>query len=317
MSQAPTFKQVPTSQPSVAYPFRYKFQENHTLNAAATTKYFQLAQSPIAAIILQFDMLGNGAAATIANALTQCISTLKVTDGGTDITPNWSGVEWYNYLNAFYGHICPFQDGSAADNKLALLQMVIPFGRPTAIRNPSLMSAFDANVGFVPKGIPQIEWTYPADGNAIDTRHLKVGVVYMNNKPTYTSKWTSWAAQTLNTTGGVDWFLPKTGMLAEAFLYQTSSYNDTLTSDAPTLKNWDLTQAGKSMITDGQMFNMLGALQDVNAQPNDDYILIPFSKYPLDDFMLMPKLGNDTKFTAFGGVADDFKAAFKTIELSI
>lgn len=308
------YSQVAVSTPTVIYPFKLKNVEKYTLANAVTTKYFQLAQAPMAAIILQFDMLGNAAAATIANALTQCITSLKITDGGKDITPNWSGAEWYEYLNAFYGHICPFQDGSAADNKLALLQMVIPFGRSSAIQNPSLLSMFDQMVGFVPKATPQVEWVYPADANSIDTRHLKISVVYMNSKPSYTSRWTSWSTQTLNTSGGVDWVLPSSGLLAEMFMYQTSSYNDTLTADAPTLLDWDLTQAGKSMISDGKMFNMFGALQNVAAQPDDDYILVPFSKYPADDFSMMPKLGNDTRFTAFGGVADDFKLAVKVLE---
>jgi hypothetical protein len=311
---ATSYQQVPTNSPTVIYPFKFKWLQSYDMGAAATTKIFEMAKAPIAGIILQFDMLGQGAAAVIASALTQCITTLKITDGGVDVTPNWSGAEWYNYLSTFYGRICPFQDGTAADNKLALLSMVIPFGRPSANVNNSLLSVFDQLVGFIPKGVPQIELSFPADGNAIDTRHLKVGVVYMNSSPAYTKKWTSWSSQTLNTTGGVDWILPNTGLLAEAFIYGTSAYNDTLTSDAPTLKEWDLTQAGKSLISDGKMFNMLGALIDTTPTPNDDYYHVVFSKYPVDDLNLMPKLGPDTRFTAYGGVADALKAAFATIQ---
>jgi hypothetical protein len=308
------FQQVPTTQPTVSFPFKFAWLQSYDMGAAAVTKNFELAKSPMAAIVLQYDMLGQGAAAVIASALTQCATTLKITDGGKDITPNWSGAEWYEYLSAFYGRIPPFQDGTAADNKLALLQFVIPFGRPLANVNPSLLSVFDQQVGFMPKGTPQIELSFPADGNAIDNRHLKIGVVYMNTKPAYTKEWTSWSSQTLNTTGGIDWILPDTGLLAEAFFYQTSSYNDTLTADAPTLKEWNLTQAGKSMISDGKMFNMLGALIDTTPQPDDDYIYVPFAKYPVDDFSAMPKLGSDTRFTAFGGVADAFKAAFSVLK---
>jgi hypothetical protein len=303
-------KQVPVNAPQVQFPFKFKWEHTYDMGAAAVTKTFQLAQAPIAAIILQFDMLGQGAAAVIASALTQVATSLKVTDGGRDITPIWSGAEWYEYMKAFYGRIPPFQDGTAADNKLALLQMVIPFGRPKANVNPSLLSILDSDVGFVPEGVPQIELAFPADGNAIDTRHLKIGVMYMNNKPAYTKKWTSWSSQTLNVTGGIDWILPVSGLLSEMFLYQTSSYNDTLTSDAPTLKKFDLLQNSKSMITDGEMFNMLGMLEQSSVQLNDDYLYMPFVKYPVDDFSYMPRLGNDTRFRAYGGVADALSAAF-------
>lgn len=307
-------RQVPVNQPSVVYPFKFVWAHSYDMGAAATTKLFELAKAPIAAIIMQWDMLGQGAAAVVASAKTQCATTLKVTDGGQLVTPNWSGAEWYAYLSAFYNRIPPFQDGTAADNKLALMQYVIPFGRPSAIANPSLFSMFDPQVGFVPKATPQIELTFPADGNAIDTRHLKIGVVYHNTLPAYHKIWSEWSAQTLNTTGAVDWILRTSGLLSEMFLASTSAYNDTLTADAPTLKDWNLTQADKSMLTDGKMFNMLGALMDTTNQPTDDYIHVPFSKYPADDFALMPKMGNDTRFRAYGGVADALTAAFAYLE---
>lgn len=306
-------KQIAVNQPQVSFPFKLKHAHTIDLGAGAATVNRELGKAPIAAIILQFDMLGAGGAATVANALTQCGTKIYVDDGGNNVTPQFSAAEWYEYDSAFFGRAPNFQDGTAADNKLALLQLIIPFGRPLANANPSLFSLYDSQVGFVPKATPQIIIEYPADANSIDTRHLKIGVMYMSTKPAYTKRWNNWATQTLNTTGATDWILPSEGLLLEAFMYQTSAYNDTLTSDAPTLKNWDLTQADKSMITDGQMFNLLAALNNLTPQPDDDYIYVPFCKYPLDDLSACPRLGNDTRFKAYGGVADSFKLAVSYI----
>lgn len=202
------------------YPFRLKWTHTFTPDSGGETKVLELAQAPIAAIILAQDCLGSGAAATAAN-LNGLLTSMKVTDGGKDITPNWSGAEWAEYLAAFKGSVLNFQDGTAADNKLALQPLFIPFGRPLGTRHPSVLSLFDPLVGFVPSGIPQIEMVIAADGSSIDNRHIKVGVLYYNSPPAYTKKWTSWAAQTLSTTGGKDWILPQNGQLLEAFLYQT------------------------------------------------------------------------------------------------
>jgi hypothetical protein len=300
--------------PLTTYPLVIKNIYTQTLGAGAETTDIELPQAPIAAIILQWDMLGQGAAATVASAKTQIATYLKVTDGGVDVTPNWSGAEWYDYLSAYYGHIVPFQDGTAADNKLALMAYVIPFGRPLATRHGGLLVAFDPLVGFVPKGTPLVHIESPADGNAIDTRHLKVGAVMYRGKPSYTKKWTGWASQTLSTTGAKDWILPSAGQLIEAFIYQTTAYNDTLTADAPSLLNFDVTQNGKSILTDGQMFNCLGALLDSTAQPDDDYLHLPFVQNTGMDLSLAPQLGPDTRFKAYGGVADALTAAFATVE---
>lgn len=295
------------------YPFRLKWTHTHTVAAGGETKVYELAQAPIAAIVINQDCLGSGAAATVGN-LNGLLTSIKVTDGGELVTPTWSGTELYEYNAAFRGSLPPFQDGTAADNKLAMQSLVIPFGRPLATRHPSPFSVFDPMVGLVPKGIPQIEAVFAADGSNIDTRHVKIGVMYYTYKPAYTKKWTEWSSQTLSTSGAKDWILPQTGQLLEAFMYQTSSYNDTLTADAPTLLKWDITQSGKSIVTDGEMFNMLGAMIDTNAQPDDDYIYVPFVQNTSMDLSLAPRLATDTRFLAYGGVADAFKAAFAKVD---
>lgn len=294
------------------FPFTIKWQQTHTIAAGGETKKFELGKAPIAAIFLNIDCLGNGAAATVAN-LNGLLTSMKVTDGGADITPLWSGAEWYEYIAAFTGRLPPFQDGTAADNKLALQQLVIPFGRPLGTKHPSPLSMFDPLVGFKPKAVPLLEMVFAADGSNIDNRHIKIGVMYYNGSPRFTKKWTDWSSLTLSTSGFTDWILPSYGQLLEIFMYRTSSYNDTLTSDSPTLLKWNLTQNSRSMITDGEMFDIFGALEDTYAQPDDDYLLIPFVQNTMMDLSLAPRLGNDTRFKAYGGVADALTCAFSVI----
>lgn len=316
---ANTMNVVPNSNPvprPEIYPFKLKnLVDTVDLTANAVVQSWELDRRPMAAIILNFDMLGSGAAATLPNALTQCGTEIYVTDGGRTITPKWSAAELYEYQSAFFGRNPPFQDGTAADNKLALLQLIIPFGRPNPFAGNSITALVDPLVGFVPKAIPRLHLSTPADGNSIDTRHLKITVVYYDGiTPSYTKAWSDWSEQTLSTTSFKDWLLPDSGKLSEIFLYQTSSYNDTLTSDAPTLKQWRITQKGSDVLTDGEVPNCIGALLDSTPIPDDDYLYLPLMKYPVDDLSFTIPLTPDTRFKVKGGVADALKAAFAVLE---
>jgi hypothetical protein len=297
------------------YPFFIKNQiDTVDLTASAVVDSIELDRRPIAAIILNFAMLGSGAAATIANALTQCGTELYVSDGGRIITPKWSAAELYEYHNHFFNRIAPFQDGTAADNKLALLSMVIPFGRPNPFMGNSITSLVDPMVGFVPKAIPRLHYSTPADGNSIDTRTMKVSVLYYDGiRPSWSKAWTDWSSITQSATSYKDWLLPDAGRLLETFMYLTSAYNDTLTADAPTLLKWRITQKGTDVLTSGEVTNILGALLDSTPTPDDDYLYLPLMKFPVDDLSYTIPLTPDTRFKTLGGVADALKAAFGII----
>lgn len=282
-----------------------------TPGAGAVVKDFSLPQGAISACILQWDMLGSGAAATVANALTQCGTLVYLKDGAGDVTPEWTAAQLYEYHNQFFDRICPFQDGTAADNKLALFQQIIPMGRPLQRGTSSLFGLIDPYVGWNPKGTPQLHIDIPADGNSIDGRHLKIVVVYANKPFKYGKRWTTWASQTLSTTGYTDWIIADKGLLLEMFAYATSAYNDTLTADAPTLLKAKFERASKDVIFDGEIPNIFGCLQDVTPTPDDDFLYFSLSQGYDDDFSNCVNMnGAETKFRAYGGVADAFIATF-------
>lgn len=299
----PSLAPVPVAK---AYPFFIKNQIDVVdLTAGAVVDTIELDKRAMAAIILSFDMLGAGGAATIANALTQCGTQLYVTDGGNVITPKFSAAQWYEYYNHFFNRICPFQDGTAADNKLAHFELVIPFGRPNPFMGNSITALVDPLVGFKPKANPLLHYSTPADANSIDTRTMKVSVLYYDGiQPLWTKKWEDYSTITQSTTSFKDWILPSTGRLLELLFYQTSSYNDTLTSDAPTLKQLRITQKGTDVLTSGEVYNTLGALLDSTPTPDDDYLYLPLVKYPVDDLSFTIPLVENTRVKTKGGVAD-------------
>lgn len=291
-------------------------KEEHTWTpgASAVTKDFPLAKRSIAAIILQMDMLGNSGAATIANAKTQLGTYIYIKDGGEKVTPEWSLTELYEYYKAFFGRIPPFQDGTAANDKLALLQVIIPFGRPQVLSHSSLLpSIIDPYVGFKPKNTPYLHVEVPADGNSIDTRHLKVVVVYFDKPPKFNKKWTDWSTQTVSTTGLTDWTIGDKGAWLEAFLFATSEYNATLASDAPSILDIQIERDSKAVLFEGAVPNILGALLDSDVLTDDQYLYMALSQAPFDNFANCVRLIKETKFRILGGVADDVKAAFSVL----
>jgi len=293
----------------------FKVEYDWTPGAAAVTKDIPLQRAPIHAVVAQWDMLGQGAAAVIASALTACGTIINLKDGAGDVTPKWTGAELYEYHNHFFGRIVPFQDGTAADNKLALMPLVIPMGRPSILANSSIVMLADPMVGWNPQGDPFLHIEVPADGNAIDGRHLKLWVMYGDQPFRFGKRWTSWTTQTLNTSGPTDWILGNKGSLCEMFLYQTSAYNDTLTADAPTLKEFEFRRGANSVLTDGKVCNILEALINTTPTPDDDYLYLALSMSPMDDFGNCINMNNpaNTIFRATGGVADDLKAAFSVL----
>ena len=295
-----------------------KKEYDWTPGASAVTKDIELAKRPIAAIILNMDMLGAGAAATYANALTQLGTKIYVKDGGTKITPEWSLAELAEYQASFFGRLPTFQDGTAADNKLALLQVVIPFGRPSVFSHWSLFpSIIDPHVGFKPTNQPYIYFDLPADANSIDTRHIKVTAVYYDNfMPRYNKKWTDWSTQTVSTTSLTDWTIGDKGLWLEALLFATSEYNATLTADAPSIKDIEIERLGKDVMFSGAVPNILGALiNPLHTTPvtDDEYLYMALSQAPFDNFQNCVRLSGETKFRILGGVADAVKAAFSVI----
>ena len=309
-----TQEQLAKSLPKV-YPFKFVNQVDEIdLTASAVVDSIELDQRPIAAIILTCKMLGDGAAATIANALTQFGTSLYVSDGGRIITPKFTAAQWYEYYNHFFNKIPAFQDGSAADNKFAKVDLIIPFGRPIFGGNNGLLGLVDPLVGFIPQAIPKLHYSTPADGNSIDTRTMDVTTIYYDGiVPSWSKKWEDYSTITLSTTSYKDWLLPDTGRLLELFLYQTSSYNDTLTSDAPTLKQWKLTQGGNNILTDGAIYNMIGALINSTPTPDDDWLYLPLVEQPVDSLRFTIPLTPNTRFKAKGGVANALGAAFSVI----
>jgi len=283
--------------------------------ASAITKDIPLAKRAIAAIILNCDVLGNSGAATAANLLTQ-LGTFYVKDGGKKVTPEWTALEWAEYLSHFLGrpYGTPFQDGTAANDKLALLSLIIPFGRPyIGVHGSFLPALIDPHVGFKPSNTPYLYMSLPADGNSLDTRHIKVTVIYYDTPPKYNKCWTAWSNQTLSTSSLTDWTIGDRGLWLEAFLFATSSYNDTLTSDAPSIKDIEIERLGKDVLFSGTVPNILGALIDTTNVADDDYLYLTLSQSPLDNFANCVRLAGETKFRILGGVADAVKAAFSVI----
>lgn len=284
--------------------------------AGAVTEDYELPKGPIAFIDYTIVGLGNLAAGTYPNALIQYGTKIYVKDGGDKITPEWSLTELAEYLACFQGKLPEFQDGTPADNKLFKTTFRIPFGRPNGGRSCNPFK-IDPLVGWNPKSVPLFHLELPADGNTIDGRYFYLSVGYAARPFTYTKKWTDWSSQTLNVTGAKDWVIGSHGLLLEAFFYQTSSYNDTLTSDAPTLKFWEIRRGQKSILSDGKVPNILSAMHAVADQPDDDYEYFCLSESDdqglADLINLSSTPGQETVFKAYGGVADAFKACFSVI----
>ena len=250
-----------------------KEQHTWTPGAAAVTKDFELAKRPLHAVILQWDMLGAAAAATLANALTQCGTLVYLKDARGDVTPQWSATVLEQYQQLFTGKNTPFQDGTAADNKLALFQQIIPMGRPMLGHdNPFPYGLLDPYVGYNPKGTPFLHVSVPADANSIDTRHLKIVPIYGDAPFAYDKRWTPWTSQTVSTTGLVDWIVGDRGLWLESLIFATSGYNGTLTSDAPSILDLEIERGGKDALFDGAVPNVLGALLDDDTHADDNYL---------------------------------------------
>jgi len=153
----------------------------------------------------------------------------------------------------------------------------------------------------------------PADGGTLDTRHLKATVLYYVTPPRYTKKWTDWSTQTVSTSSLTDWTIGDRGLWLETFIYATSSYNDTLASDAPSVKEIEIERNGVDVLASGAIPNILGCLIDTTNVADDDYLYMCLSQGPNDYFDLCPRLSGLTKFRILGGVADAVIAAFSTI----
>jgi len=195
-----------------------------------------------------------------------------------------------------------------------LLSLVIPFGRPQPFVHGSFLPALiDPHVGFKPVNQPYLHVEVPADGGTLDTRHMKVVAIYYDSPPRYTKKWTDWSNQTVSTSSLTDWTIGDRGLWLEAFLFATSSYNDTLASDAPSIKDIEIERLGKDVLFSGAVPNILGCLIDTTNVADDDYLYFCLSQAPFDNFANCVRLAGLTKFRILGGVADAVKAAFSTI----
>lgn len=297
-------------------------KEEHTWTpgASAITKDFELQKQPICAVGFQWDMLGAGAAATLANAKTQCGTYVYLKDGRGDITPRFSLTELVEYYKQFFGIDPPFQDGTAADNKLTLFQVTLPMGRPPrGIINPGagIETLYDRMVGWKPVGTPVVHIEVPADANSIDNRHLKLIVYYSPTAPRYTKIWTDYTSITLSTTEWKDWEVGSMGSMLEAFLFETSEYNATLTSDAPTMKDARLQRGGEDVRFEKNLPNIFGSFQNIDVTLDDQYKYFALSFNPETDLsrciQCATREGQSLKFGAYGGVADAMKAAFSKI----
>ncbi len=289
-----------------------KEQQTWTPGASAVTKDFELAKRPLHAVTLQWDMLGAGAAATQANALTQCGTKIYIKDARGDVTPQWSMAELLQYQELFTGKNVPFQDGTAADNKLALNPITLFMGRPNKNAGYPL-EALDPYVGYNPKGTPFLHVEVPDDGNSIDNRHLKIVPIYADQPFQYDKRWTPWTAQTVSTTGLTDWIVGDRGLWCEWFMHETSSYNDTLTSDAPSVLDIEIERGGKDVLFDGAVPNILGSFLDDDTHADDDYKYMNLSQAPFNDFRNCINLFAETKVRVLGGVADAVTMAFSVL----
>ena len=185
-----------------------KEQHTWTPGAGAVTKDFELAKRPLHAVILQWDLLGNSAAATLANALTQCGTLIYLKDARGDVTPQWTAAELVKYQEAVLGKNVNAQNGTAANDVALFLQMILPMGRPMVGGNsPFPIGLLDPYVGYNPKGTPFLHVSVPADGGTLDTRHLKIVPVYGDAPFAYAKRWTPWTSQTVSTTGLTDWIV--------------------------------------------------------------------------------------------------------------
>lgn len=296
----------------------WKHLTNWTPGTGAVTKDFELAKSPIGAILLRMYALGAGAAATIAHFKTQFGTLIYVKDGRGDITPRWTLTELYEYHKAFFNRIPPYQDGTAADNKAAFLRVIIPFGRPCMVSHASLFPHMkDPLVGWNPESTPYLHVQVPADSD-IDARTMQISVLYRQNPFKYTKKWTDWTSQTLNTSGPTDWIVGDRGRWLESFAFQTSEENATLTSDAPSILKVAFDRKGSSVVLDGDVFNPLGALLDSGIMTDDQYLYWAFSQRHGDPLSNCVNLDlGETKIRITGGVADAVKIASSVIKRQV
>jgi len=270
---------------------------------------------------LRLACLSETDAATLAELKTQFGTYLYLTDGGKDITPRWSLTELAMYQLQFFNRAPLWCNAGEADNKMGYYRVVIPLGRPQPNGSMSFLPAVvDPLVGWNTKSTPFLHWEVPADGNSVDNRTAKIAVVYKNSPFRYTKKWTSWATQTLSTTGYVDWIIGDKGQLLEIFAFQTTEENAALASDVPTIAEMTLERRGKSVLLDGDVFNLLTAMIDEGSAGAeditmlDDYMYLALSQAPLGDFSLCVNLNlGQTKLRVKGGVADAAKFAFSII----
>jgi len=289
-----------------------KEQQTWTPGAGAVTKDFELAKRPLHAVTLQFDALGDGAAATLANMLTQCGTIINIKDARGDVTPKWSGAELLQYQELFTGKNVPAQDGTAANDKLIEVALTIPMGRPN--RNAGFpLEVLDPLVGYNPKGTPFLHVEVPVDANSVDTRHLKIIPFYADTPFQYDKRWTPWTSQTVNTTGLTDWIVGDRGLWLEWLMFETSSYNDTLASDAPSVLDIELERGGKDVLFDGAVPNVLGAFLDDDTHADDDYKYMNLSQAPFNDFRNCINMTAETKVRVLGGVADAVTMAFSVL----
>jgi len=294
----------------------FKQVKDWSLGAGAVSEDIKLAKQPLHAIILRMYALGSGAAGTIAHFKTQFGTFIYLKDGRGDITPRWTLAELYQYHQAFFNRIPPFQDGTAADNKAAFLRVVIPMGRPAMMSHASLLPAIeDPLVGWNPNGTPFIHIEAPADSD-IDARTMQITAVYKTaGKFPYTKKWTDWTNLTLDTSGYVDWIVGDAGLWLESFAFQTSEENATLTSDAPSIRRLTFERAGKSVVLDGDVYNPFGALLDSGISTDDQYLYWAFSHLHGDPLRKCVNLGlGETKIRIKGGVADAVKLASSVLK---
>lgn len=292
-----------------------------TPGAGAVTKNIELSKRAIAAVIISCDALGNTGAGTKANMLTQFGTEISLKDGGVKVTPAWSATQWNIYLKHFMGLDPLFPDGTAANNTIVTENIIIPMGRPLRGRQfGGVLDLIDPLVGFVPKNIPELYMSVPADGGTLDTRNLKVTVLYHDVVPKYNKLWTPWASQTLSTSTETWWKVGEHAkrMLLEMFLFQTTEWNTNMASEVPTILSWRLTKDGANILTDGNVSGQLlfATVDETFLAGDDQYFYFPLSFGPWDNLRNCIKMDKMVKLGLLGGVADAATAAFSLIEPS-
>lgn len=289
-----------------------KEQQTWTPGAGAVVKDFELAKRPLHAITMQWDGLGDSGVATVGHMLTQGGTIVNLKDARGDVTPKWSATELNEYYETFTGKNTPFQDGTAANDVLALVPLILPMGRPN--RNAGFpLEILDPLVGYNPKGTPFLHIEVPADANSIDNRHLKIVTYYADTPFQYDKRWTPWTSQTVSTTGLTDWIVGDRGLWLEWLMFETTSYNDTLGTDVPSVIDIELERGGKDVLFDGAVPNILGSFLDDDVHADDDYKYMNLSQAPFNDFRNCINLTSETKVRIKGGVANAVTMAFSVL----